>query len=116
MEQQVAQQAGPQVEQGATATAKTINPDKLHHIFDKAEHALDDFVTAQGGQEKAFHAIQDAANKALREGRLVPGPNGVLPKGNAGPIINVGGTDIRLIGGKVVDGVVKIGTASRKGL
>jgi hypothetical protein len=60
--------------------------------------------------------IQDAANVALREGKLTPGPNGVLPGGNAGPIIDVGGTQIRLIGGRIVDGVVRIASVSRKGL
>jgi len=92
------------------------NANKLNHIFGKAEHALDGFVKAQGGQQKAFQAIQSAANKALAEGKLVPGPNGVLPSGNAGPIIDVAGTQIRLIGGRVIDGVVEIGSASRMGL
>jgi hypothetical protein len=50
---------------------------------------LEGFVKAQGGREKAFEAIQSAANKALAEGKLIPGPNGVLPSGNAGPIIDV---------------------------
>lgn len=93
-----------------------IDPNKLHHIFDKEEHALDDFVKSQGGQQKAFHAIQRAANQALREGKLVPGPNGLLPGGDAGPIIDVVGTKIRLIGGRVVNGIVQIASASRKGL
>lgn len=92
------------------------NINKLNHIFGKAEHALDGFVKAQGGREKAFQAIQSAANKALAEGKLIPGPNGVLPSGNAGPIIDVAGTQIRLIGGRVIDGVVEIGSASRMGL
>jgi hypothetical protein len=73
-------------------------------------------VKAQGGETKAFQAIQEAANKALAEGKLVPGKNGILPTGDAGPIIDVGGTQIRLIGGRVVDGMVQIASASRKGL
>lgn len=93
-----------------------VDPNKLHHIFDKEEHALDDFVKSQGGQEQAFRAIQNAANQALREGRLVPGPNGLLPGGDAGPIIDVAGTKIRLIGGRVVNKIVQIASASRKGL
>jgi len=44
------------------------------------------------------------------------GPNGILPSGNAGNIINVGGTQIRLIGGRALDGIVEIGSASRMGL
>jgi hypothetical protein len=73
-------------------------------------------VKAHGGEEKAFEAIQAAANKAFAEGRLVPGPNGVLPSGDAGYIIDVAGTQIRLIGGRVIDGIVEIGSASRMGL
>ena len=70
----------------------------------------------RSGPPGAFRAIQDAANQAVREGRIVGGPNGVLPNGDAGPIINVSGTQIRLIGGRVMEGVVKIASASRKGL
>ena len=40
----------------------------------------------------------------------------VLPTGDAGPIIDVCGTQVRLIGGRVVDGVVRIASASRKEL
>lgn len=36
--------------------------------------------------------------------------------GDAGVIIDVGGTQIRLIGGRVVDGLVQIASASRRGL
>ena len=93
-----------------------VDPNKLHHIFDKEEHGLDEFVKSQGGQEQAFRSIQNAANQALREGRLVPGPNGLLPGGDAGPIIDVAGTKIRLIGGRVVNKIVQIASASRKGL
>jgi RHS repeat-associated protein len=100
----------------AATAARAIDPNRLHHIFGKAEHALDDFVRASGGREQAFKRIQEAANAALREGKLVPGPNGILPSGNAGPIINVGGTQIRLIGGRAVDGVVDIASATRRGL
>jgi hypothetical protein len=93
-----------------------IDPNKLNHIFGKAEHGLDAFVRASGGREAAYMKIQEAANAALRSGKLAPGPNGVLPGGNAGPIIDVGGTQIRLIGGRAMDGVVEIGSASRMGL
>jgi hypothetical protein len=100
----------------ARGGTRAIDPNRLNHIFGKVEHALDDFVAASGGRDAAFNRIQDAANAALREGRLPVGPNGVLPSGDAGPIISVGGTQIRLIGGRVVDGVVQIGSASRRGL
>lgn len=73
-------------------------------------------MRASGGREQAFERIQVAANAALREGKLVAGPGGILPSGNAGIIIDVGGTQIRLIGGRIVDGVVDIASATRKGL
>ncbi len=107
--------AGGGVVSGSGAI-KGVDPNRLSHIFGKAEHALDDFVKASGGQEKAFARIQDAANHALKEGKLTVGRNGVLPGGDAGNLINVGGSQIRLIGGRVVDGKVTISSASRKGL
>ena len=100
----------------AETAGQALDPNRLSHIFGKAEHALDEFVSAQGGREQAFRAIQNAANQALREGKLVPGPGGVLPSGDAGPIIDVAGTQVRLIGGRVVEGVVQVASASRKGL
>ncbi|HZN94517.1 MAG TPA: hypothetical protein VFB81_17505, partial [Myxococcales bacterium] len=92
----------------AGSSVAEVNPNKLNHIFGKAEHGLDDFVKASGGREQAFMRIQEAANAALREGRITPGPNGVLPGGDAGPIIDVAGTKIRLIGGRVIGDVVAI--------
>ncbi|MEO8903866.1 MAG: RHS repeat-associated core domain-containing protein, partial [Polyangiaceae bacterium] len=102
----------------AESLAARVAPaaNRLTHIFDKAEHALDDFVSASGGREKAFTLVQKAANEALAAGKLEVGPNGIIPSGNAGPIIDAGGTQIRLIGGRVVDGVVQISSFSRKGL
>jgi hypothetical protein len=107
---------GAPAARGGANAARAIDPNRLNHIFGKTEHALDDFVRASGGREQAFMRIQEAANAALREGRLPVGPNGILPNGNAGPIIDVGGTQIRLIGGRVVDGIVEIASASRRGL
>jgi hypothetical protein len=95
--------------------ARAIDPNRLNHIFRKAEHALNDLVRASAGREQAFTRIQEAANAALREGRLTVGANGILPRGNAGNIIDVGGTQVRLIGGRVVDGAVEISSASRMG-
>jgi hypothetical protein len=100
----------------AEEAARTIDPNRLNHIFGKPQHALDAFVRASGGREQAFMRIQDAANAALREGKLTVGLTGILPHGDAGNIIDVGGTQIRLIGGRVVDGVVEISSASRMGL
>lgn len=98
----------------APVAPKVVN--QLNHIFGKSEHALDDFVIAHGSQEAAFGAMQQAANQALAAGRLTTNAAGILPNGNAGHIIDVAGTQIRLIGGRVVNGVVEISSFSRKGL
>ena len=94
----------------------SVDPARLHHIFDKPEHVLDDLVNEHGSQERAFNAIQDAANKALKEGKIITNSNGIIPTGDSGPIVNVGGTQVRLIGGRVIDGVVRLSSASRQGL
>lgn len=89
---------------------------RLHHIFNKAEHALGPLVQKFGSEEKAFEAVQQAANQALTERKLVVGKNGVLPSGDNGNIINVGGITVRLIGGRVNNGIVDLSSFSRKGL
>ena len=89
---------------------------RLHHIFGKTEHALEPLVKKFGSQEKALEAIQNAANKALKENRLNIGNKGILPTGDNGNIIKVGGMDVRLIGGRVSNGSVTISSVSRKGL
>ncbi|MFD2904395.1 DUF6443 domain-containing protein [Sphingobacterium anhuiense] len=91
---------------------------KLHHIFNsKNGHALESLVEKFGSQEKAFEAVEAAANKALKEGKLNVFPNGILPSSNSGNIIKVGEMDVRLIGGRVINGnQIEISSFSRKGL
>jgi hypothetical protein len=98
------------------APVPRVAANRLRHIFGKPEHALDDLVAKFGSEEKAFEAVQQAANKALASGKLVPGRNGVLPTGDAGHILDVGGMPVRLIGGQVQDGAVQLSSFSRKGL
>ncbi len=93
-----------------------IPVNRLNHIFGKKEHALEGLITQFGSQEKAFNAVQNAANQALKNGKLTPNTRGILPSGNAGNIINVRGTNVRLIGGRVVNGRIIISSFSRKGL
>jgi len=100
----------------ARIAAKPIDANRLHHIFDNPQHALDGLVRASGGREQAFLRVQEAADAALRNGLLKPDSKGLLPRGDAGPILDVGGTQVRLIGGRVVDGRVEISSISRKGL
>ncbi|MCA6440917.1 MAG: RHS repeat-associated core domain-containing protein, partial [Chitinophagaceae bacterium] len=93
-----------------------ISANRLKHIFGKSEHALESLVAKFGSEEKAFEAVQEAANEALKAGRLTPNSAGILPNGDLGHIIDVGGMKVRLIGGKVEDGKVIISSLSRKGL
>lgn len=91
---------------------------KLHHIFNsKNGHALESLVEKFGSQEKAFEAVEAAANKALKEGKLDVFPHGILPSSNSGNVIKVEGMDVRLIGGRVINGnQIEISSFSRKGL
>lgn len=86
------------------------------HIFGKQEHALDDLVQKFGSEQDAYDAVQKAANDALKEGKLTPDKDGILPNGDNGNIIDVDGMDVRLIGGKVENGKVNISSFSRKDL
>ena len=94
--------------------ATTAN--RLNYIFGKSEHALEGLVQQFGSQKKAYNAVQKSAHQALKNGLLTPNAKGILPSGNAGNIINVGGNNVRLIGGRVVDGKVILSSFSRKGL
>jgi len=90
-----------------------------NQIFSEQNHHTiisDGLVKQFGSQNKAYNAVQNAANQALKSGKLTPNAKGILPSGNAGNIINVGGTNVRLIGGRVVNGVVVLSSFSKKGL
>lgn len=73
-------------------------------------------VKSFGTEEKAYDAVQKAANNALKQGKLTPNLKGILPNGNNSNIINVAGKDVRLIGRKVENGRVILSSFSRKGL
>jgi hypothetical protein len=90
--------------------------ERLTHIFERGGHLLDDFVKESGSSVRALERIQRAANLALKRGELTHSANGVLPTSDAGNIITVGTTQMRLLGGRIIDGVVKISTVSRQGL
>jgi RHS repeat-associated protein len=93
-----------------------ISANRLHHIFGKSEHALESLVNKFGSEAKAYNAVQKAADLAAKTGKLTPNANGILPSGSLGNIINVGGMNVRLIGGRVENGKVVISSFSRKGL
>ncbi|MGE0102696.1 MAG: RHS repeat-associated core domain-containing protein [Blastocatellales bacterium] len=87
-----------------------INPDRLNHLFGQEKHNLGALLAKfDGSQEKAFRALEQAAQKALKEGRLNL-KNGV----NTRSRITVQGVQVDLIGGKVINGKFKISSASRR--
>ncbi len=90
----------------------TCDVNKLNHIFGNARHQMDDLLASFGGnQAAAFGAIESAANKALAAGQIVVGAAGRLP--DIGNVLRVNGFLVQLSGGRVIDGSVRIGTASR---
>jgi len=52
----------------------------------------------------------------LKNGKINSNVNGILPGGDAGNIIHVGGKAVRLIGGRIEDGKIILSSFSRKGL
>jgi RHS repeat-associated protein len=93
---------------GAGSAANIAN--KIIHIFREGKN-LEGLVQASGGSaESAYTAVQQAANQALRDQAIVPGANGVLPGDGAGAILNVNGVNVQLIGGRVINGEVSIGS------
>ncbi len=94
---------------GAAATAKELN--KIAHVFPRAEKNLAALVRASGDSElDALRAVQSAANRALAEGRIAAGPNGILPGNGLGAVLDVNGTTVQLVGGRIVNGVVELGS------
>lgn len=87
----------------------------LMSVFGNSAHRLEPLLEAAGGsREAAYSAVQQAANLALKSGLLTAGPNGILPGGQSGTVLNVLGVQVQLVGGRVVDGAVQIGTFSRR--
>jgi hypothetical protein len=92
----------------ARGAARAVDPNKLHHIFGRGGHGLDDVVKAAESREAAFGAMEKAAQVAFDAGKLAAEPVPGVFKG----IINVGGVDVT-VRGAVVDGVFRIGSAWR---
>jgi len=88
---------------GGTTVLMSVDPNKLHHVFDNAGHNLDDFLNGFGGnQEAAFEAVKNATQAAIDAAGQTSGLIDDI-------IINVGGTDVT-VRGVVIDGIVRIGT------
>jgi hypothetical protein len=91
----------------AAKAARIAN--RLKHIF-RSEHNLEALVRASGSVEEAFNAATRAANQALKDGLLAPDAVGILPGGGAGAILNVNGVKVQMVGGRVMNGEVRIST------
>jgi RHS repeat-associated protein len=88
---------------GAQAADRAIDANKLHHIFGKASHNLDDVVSATGSKEATFRAMQTGVQALADAGKL---------SGRFEAVVRVGGYDVTVTG-RVVDGIARIGTAFR---
>lgn len=98
----------PVAARGAASAANIAN--KINHIFREGKN-LEGLVQASGGSaESAYTAVQQAANQALRDQLIVPGANGILPGGGAGAILNVNGVNVQLIGGRIINDAVSLGS------
>ena len=88
---------------GGTTLLMSVDPNKLHHVFDNAGHKLDDFLNGFGGnQQSAFEAVEAATQAAIDVSGQTSGLFGDI-------IVNAGGTNIT-VRGAVIDGVVRIST------
>jgi RHS repeat-associated protein len=83
---------------------------KSHHIFGQGKHKMDPLVDRFGSQEQAYLKLDAAAKQAYRNGDLNLGANGI----NTGTRISVGGVEVDLVGGRVIDGKFVLGSASRR--
>ena len=90
---------------GLKAIGKTIaaiaTANKAHHIFGKAGHELMHVVKQMGSKDAALKSLQAATEAAVK----AQGLTGVFKI-----VVKIGDSDVT-VRGKVVDGVVKIGTA-----
>jgi uncharacterized protein RhaS with RHS repeats len=85
----------------ASPASSAIDPNKLRHIFGQARHGLDPLVSEMGSETAAYEAIRKATESAVRSGKL----SDVFET-----TVRVGSQNI-VVRGRVVDGVVRIGTA-----
>ncbi len=79
-----------------------VDPNKLHHVFDKAGRGLDNLVTTFGSQEAAFREIETSVREAVKEQQI---------SGEFKIRVEVGGHELTVKGTMMGDGTVKIGTA-----
>jgi RHS repeat-associated protein len=86
---------------GAGQAAKAIDPNKLYHIFGKAEHKLGPLLQRFGGsQEATFRAVEDATQATVKSRGL----SGVFTT-----TVEVAGQSVT-VRGNVIEGVTRIGS------
>lgn len=71
---------------------------------------MEALVDKYGSLEKAMDALDDAADKAYKSGKMNINKKGI----NSSTRINVDGIQVDILGGKIIDGVFAIGNASRR--
>jgi hypothetical protein len=81
------------------------DPNKLHHIFGKPAHGLGPLVRQYGSQQAAGQAIYDVVNSAHQNGSLRSDGVGYYKQ-----LFDIGGNMVT-VSGRVVDGIVYVGTA-----
>ena len=89
-----------------TPAIPMVDPNKINHIFNKAEHNLYPLVQKfRGNLTDAYIAVQNATQSVVN----TKGLNGVFDSVENPIVVNVKGFVVN-VGGRVVDGIIKIGT------
>jgi hypothetical protein len=84
-----------------------VSAEKLHHIFDNAEHGFANMLNSfNGNQVAAYNAIYNAAQKVVN----AKGLTGIFDSVENPIVVRVGEYTI-YVGGRVIDGIINIGTA-----
>lgn len=81
------------------------DPNRRNHIFGEPRHNLAVLIRHYGSEEAASQAIMDAVNAAHESGNLIVDSGGRYRQG-----LDVGGHSV-MVSGRVIDGVVRVGTA-----
>ena len=90
--------AGPLTKAESEGLQASLNPNKLNHIFGKAEHNFDPLIQRFGSQQAVVE-------------QMYRGLQGVVPSGGRFTVTRTIGGESVVIDGAVVNGVPRIGTA-----
>jgi len=91
-------EAGLFTEAESSGLQASLDPNKLSHIFGKAQHGLDQLVEHYGSQEAVVE-------------QMYRGLQGVIPETGRFTVTRIIGGQSVVIDGAVVNGVPRIGTA-----